>query len=355
MNTWWALLILVLLLALNAFFVAGEFALVSSRKDRLENLLEEGHHRAKTVIDASEHLSMMLATCQLGITIASVLIGKISEPAVASLLEIPLKAIHVDDIWLHSISFIVALAIVSYLHILLGEMVPKNLTIAGPERVALVIVPPLVFLMKLSKPLIVFFNHLANGTLRIFFRIEPKDGLERNVTAAQLKSMIGDSAGEGLMEEEETIRLDRALEASDRAVHAVMIPVQRMRSIQLVDEQISIEKLRQIVEETGYSRYPVLSKNGNYLGFLHVKDVINYLVNDHTDETTIPTNVIRPLITFPSDATIDSVSARMRRARSHLALVTDAESDEIIGFVALEDLMEEFVGTVRDSTHRIPE
>ena len=355
MNTFWAIIILILLLALNAYFVAGEFALVSSRKDRLENFLEEGHHRAKTVIDASEHLSMMLATCQLGITIASVLIGKISEPAVASLLEVPLKAIHVEGVWLHSISFIVALSIVSYLHILLGEMVPKNLTIAGPERISLVIVPSLVFLTKISKPLLVFFNHLANGTLRIFFRIEPRDELERNVTAVQLKSMIGDSAGEGLMAQEEIIRLDRAIEASDRAVHAVMIPVQRMRSIRLVNETIPIVELRKMVEETGYSRYPVLSKTGNYLGFLHVKDVISYLMNDYAEETTIPANVIRPLITFPSDATIDSVSARMRRARSHLALVAHADNDEIIGFVALEDLMEEFVGTVRDSTHRIPE
>lgn len=355
MSTTWAIVILILLLLLNAYFVAGEFALVSSRKDRLENMLEEGHTRARAVIDASEHLSIMLATCQLGITIASVLIGKISEPAVASLLEVPLKAIHIEGAWLHTISFIVALSLVSYLHILFGEMVPKNLTIAGPERVGIVIVPSLVFLTKISRPLIMFFNRFANGTLRLVFRVEPRDELEHNVTAAQLKSMIGDSAGEGLMAEEEIIRLDRAIEASDRAVQSVMIPVQKMRSIQLSEETIPLAQLREIVEETGYSRYPVLSKNGNYLGFLHVKDVICYLVNDHAEETSIPTSVIRPLITFPSDATIDSVSARMRRARSHLALVAHKDNDEIIGFVALEDLMEEFVGTVRDSTHRIPE
>lgn len=355
MNTFWAIVALILLLGLNAFFVAGEFSLVSSRKDRLENLVESGHPRAKIVIEASEHLSMMLATCQLGITIASVLIGKISEPAVAKLLEKPLAAIHIEGAWLHSLSFIVALTIVSYLHILMGEMVPKNFTISVPEKTALVIVPPLVFLTKLSKPLIVFFNHLANGTLRIFFGVTPRDELARNVTAAQLKSMIGDSGGKGLIARDEIIRLDRALEASDRAVQAVMIPVQRMRSIELEDGAFSINALRKIVAETGFSRYPVIGKTGNYIGFLHIKDVIHYLADDGAEDSGIPASVIRPLITFPSDATIDSVSARMRRARSHLALVTHSQTDAIIGFVALEDLMEEFVGTVRDSTHRIPE
>ncbi|ALE18391.1 hemolysin family protein [Lawsonella clevelandensis] len=354
MSTLPAFLLLILLLAVNAFFVAVEFALVSSRHDRLEAMAAAGHSRAYKVIDASEHLSMMLATCQLGITVASVLLGKISEPAIAKLLENPLALVGVSGFWLHTISFIVALIIISYLHILLGEMVPKNFTISSPERTAIIIVPPMLMIMKVSRPLIYFFNALANGTLRLM-GVKPRDELERRVTSAQLKAMIGESSGEGLIDDEETRRLDRALEASDRPVRTIMIPVHRMRTLELKEGQITLESLQKLVQETGYSRYPVKNDIGHYLGFLHIKDVLDYLYSDELSGKPIPANLIRPLLSFPGDSSIDSVSARMRRLRSHLALVTDPETDQIIGFVALEDLMEEFVGTVRDSTHKIPE
>lgn len=354
MSTLLAFLLLILLLAVNAFFVAVEFALVSSRHDRLEAMAAAGHSRAYKVIDASEHLSMMLATCQLGITVASVLLGKISEPAIAKLLENPLALVGVSGFWLHTIAFIVALIIISYLHILLGEMVPKNFTISSPERTAIIIVPPMLMIMKVSRPLIYFFNALANGTLRLM-GVKPRDELERRVTSAQLKAIIGESSGEGLIDDEETRRLDRALEASDRPVRTIMIPVHRMRTLELKEGQITLESLQKLVQETGYSRYPVKNDIGHYLGFLHIKDVLDYLYSDELSGKPIPANLIRPLLTFPGDSSIDSVSARMRRLRSHLALVTDPETDQIIGFVALEDLMEEFVGTVRDSTHKIPE
>ena len=354
MSTLPAFLLLILLLAVNAFFVAVEFALVSSRHDRLEAMAAAGHSRAYKVIDASEHLSMMLATCQLGITVASVLLGKISEPAIAKLLENPLALVGVSGFWLHTISFIVALIIISYLHILLGEMVPKNFTISSPERTAIIIVPPMLMIMKVSRPLIYFFNALANGTLRLM-GVKPRDELERRVTSAQLKAMIGESRGEGLIDDEETRRLDRALEASDRPVRTIMIPVHRMRTLELKEGQITLESLQKLVQETGYSRYPVKNDIGHYLGFLHIKDVLDYLYSDELSGKPIPANLIRPLLTFPGDSSIDSVSARMRRLRSHLALVTDPETEQIIGFVAVEDLMEEFVGTVRDSTHKIPE
>ena len=279
MSTLPAFLLLILLLAVNAFFVAVEFALVSSRHDRLEAMAAAGHSRAYKVIDASEHLSMMLATCQLGITVASVLLGKISEPAIAKLLENPLALVGVSGFWLHTISFIVALIIISYLHILLGEMVPKNFTISSPERTAIIIVPPMLMIMKVSRPLIYFFNALANGTLRLM-GVKPRDELERRVTSAQLKAMIGESSGEGLIDDEETRRLDRALEASDRPVRTIMIPVHRMRTLELKEGQITLESLQKLVQETGYSRYPVKNDIGHYLGFLHIKDVLDYLYSD---------------------------------------------------------------------------
>ena len=152
MTFWTATLLIIVLLLVNAFFVGGEFALISSRKDRLETLISQGNQRARTVLDAMEHLSLMLAAAQLGITIASLILGKLGEPAVAHLLERPFASLDIPPDLLHPLSFAIALFIITFLHILLGEMVPKNLAIAGPESTALILVPPLIAFEKITRP-----------------------------------------------------------------------------------------------------------------------------------------------------------------------------------------------------------
>lgn len=190
-----AMLLGLALLVLNAFFVGAEFSLLSSRRDRLEALLAQGNTRARVVIRASQEGSLMLTSAQLGITLCSLGLGRLGEPAVAHQLEIPFSALGIPEPVLHAVAFTIALAIVVVLHVLVGEMVPKNLAIAEPERLALWLVPALVGFVKLARPLIALFNMMANAVLRLL-HVEPKDELDTAYTSAELAELLVESRRE---------------------------------------------------------------------------------------------------------------------------------------------------------------
>src|SRR3954466_14432338 len=184
-----ALVVAVLLLAGNAFFVGAEFAVISTRRSAIEPLAAAGDRRARTVLYAMEHVSLMLACAQLGITVCSTSLGVVAEPAIAHLIAGPLDAMGVSEDLTHPISFLVALAIVVYLHVVLGEMVPKNLAVAGPERAVLMFGPPLVWVARVVRPLITVLNWIANHTLRLF-GVEPKDEVSSAFTAQEVHSIV---------------------------------------------------------------------------------------------------------------------------------------------------------------------
>ncbi|GEE03069.1 membrane protein [Gordonia spumicola] len=352
------ILLAVLLLAANAFFVGTEFSLIAARRDRLVALEEAGKKRARTVITASENLSLMLAGCQLGITICSILLGRIAEPAIAHLIERPLELMHVPAGLLHPIAFAVALAIVVVLHILLGEMVPKNITLAGPESAAMLLVPVHLWFLRLAKPFIWVFNALANGVLRLL-RVEPKDELAATVTETELAQMIGESRDFGLLDAGEHDRLTRALDTVQRTVREVMIPLGAVRSVQVLPDPATgglgprLGALEDAVRETGYSRFPVRGLDGSYIGYLHLKDVLDDVFDDDVDsDSLVAVDKIRPLPRVSATTPLDEAATQLQRASAHLASVVDA-SGAIVGMVALADLAEAFVGAVRDSTHRI--
>ena len=352
MSDWLGVLLTVFLLACNAFFVAAEFALISARRDRLEALVSQGKKRALTVIRAGENLSLMLAAAQLGITICSILLGRVGEPAIAHLIEQPMDALGVPDQLLHPIGFTIALGLVVILHILLGEMVPKNIAIAGPERSAMLLVPVHLAWIRLARPLIAFYNMLANWSLRMF-RVEPKDELDATVSAIELNEMIGESRSEGLLDAEEHRRLTQALETAGRTVADVLIPLEEARSVPLIGEGTTLGSIEQAVTETGYSRYPVRADDGSLIGYIHLKDVLDEVGDDNAGpDTVIPRSDIRILPTVALHTPLDEALTRFRRASSHLGRVVDA-TGATVGIVALEDLVEEFVGTVRDGTHRV--
>ncbi|WP_063128802.1 hemolysin family protein [Nocardia fusca] len=344
----------VVLLAGNAFFVAAEFALISARRDRLEALAAQGKRNADTVIRAGQNLSMMLAAAQLGITICSILLGRVGEPAVAHLLEHPFELAGLPEALLHPVSFVLALTIVVILHILLGEMIPKNIALAGPERSALLLVPLHLAWLRIARPLIAIYNFAANLSLRML-RIEPKDELEATVSSDELAEMIGESRSEGLLDEEEHRRLTQALGTGERFVAEVMVPLTQVRTIPLRAHGTTLGDIENAVAETGFSRYPVRASDGSLVGYLHVKDVLDK-VSDETagPGTEIPRTDIRPLPTVLMGTTLYEALARLRRTSSHLGRVVDARGNTV-GIVALEDLVEEFVGTVRDTTHRVAE
>ncbi|MFD4267146.1 hemolysin family protein [Rhodococcus sp. NPDC058481] len=352
MSDLFAVVLTVLLLAGNAFFVAAEFALISARRDRLEALEAQGKKRARTVIKAGENLSLMLAGAQLGITICSILLGRVGEPAIAHLIEVPMNALGVPAGLLHPISFTIALSLVVILHILLGEMVPKNIAIAGPERSAMLLVPTHLAFIRLAGPLIAFYNLCANATLRLM-RVQPKNELDTTVSALELAEMIGESRSEGLIDEEEHRRLTLALHTADRTVADVLIPLDKVRSVPLTANGTTLGAVEEAVIETGYSRYPARLADGTLAGYLHLKDVLDEVGDVHAGpDTVIPRSDVRPLPQVQVQTPLDEALATLRRASSHLGSVVD-ETGETIGIVALEDLVEEFIGTVRDGTHRV--
>src|SRR6478672_4824465 len=253
----------VLLLAANAFFVGAEFALISARRDRLEALAEQGKHSAVTVIRAGENLPLMLAGAQLGTTICSILLGRVGEPAVAHLLERPFHLLGIPDTVLHTVSFIIAITIVVVLHVLLGEMVPKNIAIAGPESAAMLLVPPYLVWVRMARPVIAFYDWCAHIVLRSV-GVEAKTELENTVSTVELSEMIAESLSEGLLDPEEHNRLSRALQIRNRVVADVAIPLNDVHAVTAAadDTGPTVRAIQQALEESGYSRFPVADSSG---------------------------------------------------------------------------------------------
>lgn len=358
MGDLWGVVLTLVLLAANAFFVGAEFALIAARRDRLVALEESGKKRARTVITASEQLSLMLAGSQLGITICSILLGRVGEPAIAHLLEKPLHWASVPHGLLHPISFVIALSLVVILHILLGEMVPKNIALAGPERAAMLLIPVQLMFIRLVRPIIWFYNALANGTLRLF-GVQPKDEVSSTVTEAELAQMIGESRELGLLDAEEHARLTRALQTVERTVAEVMIPLSRVRAVQAAVSATTgrlgprLGDVERAVRETGYSRFPVLGLDGTYIGYLHLKDVLDDILDeDLGPDSVLGRDKIRPLPRVPATTPLDEAAAVLRRQSAHMGGVAD-ETGTLIGVIALADLAEAFVGNLRDATHRM--
>ena len=342
-------LLTVALLGANAFFVGSEFALISARRDRLEALAEQGKRSAVTVLRAGEQLSLMLAGAQLGITVCSILLGRVGEPAVAHILEKPFDLVGVPDAVLHTVSFVVALGVVVTLHVLLGEMVPKNIAIAGPEKTAMLVIPVYLVYVRAARPFIAFYNWAANATLHVF-GVEAKDELDVTVSTVELAEMIAESRSEGLLDPEEHMRLTRALQILNRVVNDVAVPMRDIRTIPAARPGCgpTVRAIEQALTETGYSRFPVTDASGDFVGFVHIKDILDQI--DEPD-AVVDSAVVRPLPRVPADMPLPDALSQLRRDNSHLALVTDGDG-AVCAMVALEDLVEDLIGTVRDGMHR---
>jgi magnesium and cobalt exporter, CNNM family len=343
-----ALLAAIALLAANAFFVGAEFALISSRRDRLEAMAEAGSAGARTALRAGADLSRMLAASQLGITISSLLLGRLGEPAVAHLIEQPLKWAGLPEAVLHPLAFALSLAVVVVAHILLGEMVPKNIAIAGPERTAIWLVPPFLVFTTVMRPLIELFNTMANGVLRLI-GVEPRDELETSFTPGELADLIAESGREGLLDQDESSRLTRTLGSVESTVGEVVVPLDELITLPAGP---TVADVATAVTRSGFSRFPILDTEGHLTGYLHIKDILDLLEPDGED-TAVPPERIRGLPEVPTLARLDEGLAVLRRARAHLGRVVDPEGGTI-GLVAMEDLVEHYVGEVRDATHAGP-
>jgi CBS domain containing-hemolysin-like protein len=339
----------ILLVGANAFFVGAEFSLISARRDRLEALAEQGRSSALTVIGAGEQLPLMFAGAQLGITVSSILLGRLGEPAVADLLRHPFDLLDISPALLHTASLAVALAIVVTLHVLLGEMVPKNIAMAGPEKAAMLLIPVYLVYVRAVRPVITFYNRCSNATLRAL-RVRPRDELDVTVSTVELSEMIAESVSEGLLDPEEHTRLTRALQIRNRTVADVAVPVAEIRAVPVAapGSGPTVEAIEKALATTGYSRFPIIDVNGRFLGYLHIKDVLS-LGDD--PRAVVEVTRVRPLPHFPESLSVPEALSRMRRSNSHLALVT-GQDGTVVAMVALEDVVRDLVGTVRDGTQR---
>jgi magnesium and cobalt exporter, CNNM family len=281
--------------------------------------------------------------------VASLLLGRIGESAVADLLRSAFGLTDMHPALLRTLSFAIALAVVVTLHVLLGEMVPKNIALAGPERTAMLLVPPYLVYVRAARPFIVFYNKCANAILRAL-GVEPKDELDITVSPVELSEMIAESVSEGLLDPEEHTRLTRALQIGSRVIGDVAVPLADVRAVQVASAGSGpmVGAVERALAQTGYSRFPVTAVDGKFVGYLHIKDVLT-LSDD--PQTVIDLALVRPLPRVPKSLPLADALSRMRRSNSHLALVTgdNGDSGAVVAMVAMEDLVEDLVGSMRDA------
>lgn len=332
-----------LFLAGNAFFVGAEFAVMAARRSQIEPLAAAGSARARMALEAFENVASMLTCAQLGITVCSVLLGAVAEDAIHHWLEAPLHSLGLGDAWASGIALLLALLLVMYLHVVLGEMVPKNLAIAGPDRAALLLAPPLLAITRILRPVIAMVEWTAKFFVRRF-GVEPKDEVASTYSAEEVGTIVEESTREGLIQSAEHERFVGALEFSDHVASDVAVPVSELITVPIGATPADVERL---VAAYGYSRYPVVGADGTLVGYLHLKDVL-YATDEAYDEP-VPPKRIRALATVTPSAEVEDVLLTMQRTGLHLARVV-ASLGETTGVVFLEDVLEELVGEVADAT-----
>jgi CBS domain containing-hemolysin-like protein len=331
----------VLLLA-NAFFVGAEFAVLSARRAQIEPRAEAGSRPAKITIKAMENVSLMLATAQLGITLCSLAILLIVEPSIHDLLK-PLMVGFSYDVG-YAVSFGVALVLVTFMHVVFGEMVPKNIAFSIPERAALILAPLLYFVAQVVRPIVVTLNAIANGGLRLL-RVQIRDEANSAYTLDQVEDIVEHSTREGVLSDTSGA-LSNAFEFTEKKVRDISVAPSDLVSF---DESVTPREIEQAVAKHGFSRYPLTSDNAEIVGYIHLKDVID--LRDDEVDSPIPAKRIRTLISLPAAMELEDALASMKRVGAHMARSFD-RSGKLVGVLFLEDILEELVGEVQDATQR---
>jgi CBS domain containing-hemolysin-like protein len=336
------LVLVFVLVLLNGFFVAAEFALVKVRQSRIQQLLNEGSGKAKYAMTVTSQLDTYLSATQLGITLASLGLGWVGEPAVSTLIIEPLlHTLHIEpSVFTNTLSIIVSFAFITFLHIVLGELAPKSFAIQKAELTSLWLSAPLLFFYKLFRPIIWLLNGTANTFLR-WVGVEPASEHEAAHTEEEIRILMDESVRSGHIDQDEMVLFDNIFEFSERIAREVMLPRTDMDCLFL--DLSFIDNLR-MVHETKHSRYPVgVEDKDMIVGFVHIADL---LTADPDIEQELKT-FIRPILNVPESMEVSRVLKLMQKKHSQLAIVID-EYGGTAGLLTLEDILEEIVGELHD-------
>ncbi|ACU74638.1 protein of unknown function DUF21 [Catenulispora acidiphila DSM 44928] len=351
MNSAWALVVSALLLAANAFFVAAEFALVTSKRHRLEAAAAEGSRAARVAVAGTRELSLMLAGTQLGITLCTLGLGALAEPAVAHLLDPVLSATGLPEGVSYGIAFAASLALVVFLHMVVGEMAPKSWSITHPERSAALVALPFRAFTQLVRWPLVALNGMTNGLLRLL-KVEPQSELAEAHSPEDLRMLVRQSAEHGLIPAVQQRLLAQALRLQNTPLSEVMIAWTDAVTVPCDSTASAVEDLSRA---TGHSRFPVTGADGNPVGLVHVRDAVRATTAGLDPDVS---DLRSTALTLRADQTGAEAVSVMRRYRSQLALVKSGaggdegaqDTDAVVGVVALEDLLEELIGEFQDET-----
>lgn len=344
MSDWWGIVWLVVLLAGNAFFVGAEFAVLAARRAQVEPKARAGNAAAKTALWAMEHATLMLACSQLGITVCSLLILNVSEPSIHHLLAAPLERLGLSSAITDVTSFVVALLLVTFLHVTFGEMVPKNLSFSRPDSSVLVLAPPLVFLGRLVRPLIQALDGTANRVLR-WFGVEPRSEATSTYTLDQVATIVEESKRAGMLSDDSGT-LTKAFEFTTKKAGDLLVP---MADLVTLKTSVTPRQVEEAIGAYGHSRYVLVDDAGAMYGYLHYKDVI--AVAGEALDRPVPARSVRRMAVVRADSEAEDVLSSMSRSGAHLATV-QGDDGSVMGVLFLEDIVEELIGEVHDASGR---
>ncbi|GAA5513039.1 UPF0053 protein Rv1842c [Deinococcus carri] len=343
MNDWIGVASLLFLVIANGYFVAVEYALVSVRRTRIDQLAQEGNGAARAVQRVLGRLDLYIAAIQLGVSMMSLLIGFIAEPAIEHLAEPLFVRAGVPEPWQGRVAFLLAFALSTTLHIVLGELVPKSAALQKSEQLALSLVRPLVLFTTVFRPIILGLNGLGAFVLRLL-GLKAVAGHHATYSEEEIRMIVGASSQEGVLEDEEKELVYNVFDLSDTTVREVMTP--RIDMV-VVDGAAPLRRLLELNNEHGYSRVPVYQDTAdNIVGIAHTSDMLRHL---NTLDETVIADVMRPVYFVPEGMKINDLLSKMRDKKSHLSIVVD-EFGGTAGLVTLEDALEEIVGEIYDET-----
>lgn len=327
----------------NAYFVGAEFSLISVRRSSIESLAARGSLAAKNTLKAMDQVALMIAGAQLGVTVCSLVFGAIGEPLMEKLIEQPLHSIGLSGALITSVSLFLTITLMVYLHVVIGEMVPKNLALAVPAKTALILIPPLLFFVKIFKPIIVGINKIAIGILHLS-GYDAKQEIANSFNRDEVAGIIKESLREGLLSASEEQLLSGSLYLDNTNIDSIIIPLEKIIYTSSNPTPAEVEALS---AKTGFSRFPIITANSKFKSYIHLKDVIRLL--DDSYDQPINKKLFRPLISIKNDLSLKEAMSVMQKSGSHLAKVINVDN-QIVGIIALEDVIEKLIGEIVDDT-----